>query len=142
MFSVGQVVVKIAGRDAGRAAVITEVINDRYVMIIGDTRKRKCNIKHLELIAQKISLPKNASDVASILGELQKLQLPVAIRTLKKSSAKKDTSKTKTTRPRKMHKQKQNASSPQPTNTDKKSTVSKEESAKKPKSESLSTSKQ
>ena len=48
----GQLCVKIAGRDAGRDCIIVEVLDDNFVLIDGNTRRRKCNIDHLEPIGE------------------------------------------------------------------------------------------
>ena len=41
MIEVGRLCVKIAGRDAGKKCVITELIDEKLVMIDGETRRRK-----------------------------------------------------------------------------------------------------
>lgn len=61
MFEVGQVCLKIAGRDAGKKCAVVEVIDDKYVLIEGETRRRKCNVAHLEPIALKLDISKGAS---------------------------------------------------------------------------------
>ena len=47
MFEIGKTCLKIAGRDAGKLAVIIDVLDETYVMIDGEVRRRKCNIYHL-----------------------------------------------------------------------------------------------
>jgi len=76
MIEVGRVCVKIAGRDAGKKAVIIDVLDDKYVMIDGEVRRRKCNINHLEILKDKIDIKKNASsdEVYKILGIEKKKQ--------------------------------------------------------------------
>lgn len=61
MMDVGRVCVKIAGRDAGLRCVVVEVIDSNYVMIDGQTRRRKCNIKHLEPLPITLPVKKGAS---------------------------------------------------------------------------------
>ena len=61
MLEVGRVCLKTAGRDAGKFAVVVEVLDDTYVMIDGNVRRKKCNINHLEPTAQKLELKKKAS---------------------------------------------------------------------------------
>lgn len=58
---IGQVCIKIAGRDAGAECVIVDVLDGNFVLIDGNTRRRKCNIKHLEPLALSLSVNKNAS---------------------------------------------------------------------------------
>ena len=60
MFEIGRLCVKIAGRDAGLKCLVVEVIDDNYVLIDGQTRRRKCNIKHLEPVSYThLTLPTN-----------------------------------------------------------------------------------
>lgn len=61
MIKIGRIYVKIAGRDAGKKCVIVEDLGKGIVMIDGETRRRKCNIKHLEPIETKIDIKKRAS---------------------------------------------------------------------------------
>lgn len=48
----GTVCIKIAGRDAGKRCTIKEIVDKQYVLIEGDARPRKVNVKHLEPIAK------------------------------------------------------------------------------------------
>ncbi len=61
MYSVGRICIKLAGRDAGNEAVIIDILDDKYVLIDGNVRRRKCNILHLEPTSKKIEMRKNAS---------------------------------------------------------------------------------
>lgn len=61
MFEVGRICVKLAGRDAGQKCVVVDVIDKNNVLIDGETRRRNCNISHLEPLNQKIELKKAAS---------------------------------------------------------------------------------
>ena len=69
MYEVGRLCIKLAGRDANKKCVIIEVLDDVYVMIDGQTRRRKCNITHLEPLDKFLKLSKGAShkDVVSVL---------------------------------------------------------------------------
>ncbi len=58
---VGQLCVKLAGRDAGKKCVIVEILENNLVLIDGETRRRKCNILHLEPLNQKLDVRKGAS---------------------------------------------------------------------------------
>ncbi|MEM3781369.1 MAG: hypothetical protein QXT43_00200 [Candidatus Micrarchaeaceae archaeon] len=64
----GRVCVKKYGRDAGDKAVITAVINENFVSIVTSSRPkpRKCNINHLELLAEKVDVA-NKSEIAKAL---------------------------------------------------------------------------
>ncbi len=67
---VGRICVKIAGREAGEKCVIVEVIDDKFVEVVGTAMKnRKCNIKHLEPVDQTIEI--KSDDVETIKKELE-----------------------------------------------------------------------
>ena len=72
MMDVGRLCVKIAGRDAGKKCVIVDVVDDRFVMIDGETRRRKCNLKHLEPTEDTIKIAKGANH-QSIVSEFKKI---------------------------------------------------------------------
>jgi large subunit ribosomal protein L14e len=61
LYNVGRVCLKIAGRDAGRKCVVVEQVDNNFVMIDGDVRRKKVNIKHLEPLSQEIDLKDKAS---------------------------------------------------------------------------------
>jgi large subunit ribosomal protein L14e len=74
MLDVGRVCIKTAGREAGRACVVIDTIDETYVMITGPksltrVKRRKCNIAHLEPLEFQLKLAKNAgdTDVARLL---------------------------------------------------------------------------
>ena len=69
---IGRLCVKIAGRDAGKKAIIIDILDDKYVLIDGETRRRKCNILHLEPLSQVIKIKKEASheEVSKALKEI------------------------------------------------------------------------
>lgn len=62
MIETGRVCIKTAGRDAGLMCVIVEKIDDVYVMIDGQTRRRKCNLVHLEMTDKVLLLKKGSHD--------------------------------------------------------------------------------
>lgn len=72
MYSIGRICVKLAGRDAGRQAIIVDILDDKLVLIDGNVRRRKCNILHLEPTAKAVEIRKNASheEVMKIFKEL------------------------------------------------------------------------
>ncbi len=65
MFEIGRVCVKIAGRDAGKKGAIVEVLDEKTVLIDGETRRRKCNVNHLEVLDQILPIGKNAVEPGS-----------------------------------------------------------------------------
>ena len=87
MFEIGRLCVKIAGRDAGKKCVVIDVLKENYVLIDGLTRRRKCNITHLEPLKEKIDLKKNAS-AEDVKKAFKKLGMEIIAKKPKKSSAK------------------------------------------------------
>ncbi len=63
----GKICVKISGREAGKRCIIVEVIDKNYVLITGPptvnkVRRRKSNIKHIEITEDKIDIKRGAED--------------------------------------------------------------------------------
>ncbi len=72
MIEIGRVCIKIAGRDSGKKCVIVDILDDNYVLIDGSTRRRKCNIIHLEPSNETIKIDKGAShdDIKNVFKEI------------------------------------------------------------------------
>ncbi len=70
MLEIGRICVKLAGRDAGKKAVVIDVLDEPYVLVDGEVRRKKCNVKHLEPLDETIEIKKNAthSEVLEALG--------------------------------------------------------------------------
>ena len=68
IYDIGRVCIKIAGRDAGKKCIIVDIIDDVYVLVDGQTRRRKCNISHLEPTKKVLDIKKGASadDVVAV----------------------------------------------------------------------------
>ena len=98
MYDIGRLCVKIAGRDAGKKCVIVDVIDQNYVLVDGQTRRKKCNIAHLEPLDKVIKIKKNASN-KDIVSALKKEGIEC-----REKAAKEKREKTK--RPRKLKKKK------------------------------------
>ena len=60
MMDVGRLCLKLAGRDAGKKCVIIEKLDNNFVLIDGETRRRKCNIHHLEPLKETLALKSKA----------------------------------------------------------------------------------
>ncbi len=58
---IGRVVVKLSGKEAGRTAVIVDNVEDNFVVIDGNLKRRKCNLSHLELTEAVLDIKKGAS---------------------------------------------------------------------------------
>ncbi|MBW2966122.1 50S ribosomal protein L14e [Candidatus Woesearchaeota archaeon] len=76
MIEVGRICVKTAGRDSRRKCVVVDIVDNNFVLIDGDVRRKKCNIKHLEPLDKVIKIRKGAAhDV--VVAEFKKLKLDV-----------------------------------------------------------------
>lgn len=91
MIDVGRVCMKIAGRDAGKVCAVVEVIDNNYVLVDGETRRRKCNVDHLEPLMKVIDISEGASH-DDVVSELKKLGVEVKAKSSrpKKSVEKKE----------------------------------------------------
>ena len=68
---VGRICMKISGREAGEKCVIVEIIDDKFVEIVGSAVKnRRCNIKHLEPLEQVMEI--ESEDPEAIKKDLEK----------------------------------------------------------------------
>ena len=61
MIEVRRLCVKIAGRDAGRNCVIVEAVDDNFVVVDGQVKRKRCNIGHLEPLQHRLPLASGAS---------------------------------------------------------------------------------
>ena len=70
LYEIGRVCIKIAGRDAGKKCVVVSKVDNMFVLVDGETRRRKVNIKHLEPSAEMVEVAENAdtATVAKALG--------------------------------------------------------------------------
>lgn len=64
---VGRVCMKVAGREAGKYAVVLKKIDDSFVLITGPklltgVKRRKCNVEHLEPTEHKLEIKEDASE--------------------------------------------------------------------------------
>ncbi len=94
MIEIGRVCVKIAGRDAGEIAVVVDVLNDKYVLIDGNVRRRKCNIRHIEPTDKVLKIKKNAT-TEEILKAMKKAGIEVKKKIKKKEKEAKKQEKPK-----------------------------------------------
>ena len=61
MFEVGRMCLKIAGRDSNKYCVVIDKIDNNFVMVDGQTRRKKVNVKHLLPLTKTINIDKNAA---------------------------------------------------------------------------------
>jgi len=67
---VGRICMKISGREAGEKCVIVEIIDDKFVEVVGsNVKNRRCNVKHLEPLDQVIEIKSENPD--EIVKELE-----------------------------------------------------------------------
>jgi len=65
VYDIGRIVVKTRGREAGKYAVIVDVIDKNYLLIDGtNVRRRRVNYNHVEPTTDVISLEKGADHAA------------------------------------------------------------------------------
>lgn len=98
MVKVGQVALKIAGRDAGELAVVVSILDKNHVLVDGNVRRRKCNLSHLEFLGKEVKVKEgaNTNDVRKSLKDTG-----FSVEDLKK-----DNKKEKKERPKKLRKKK------------------------------------
>lgn len=61
MIQVGRVCIKTAGRDSGELAVVLTEPENNSVLVDGNVRRKKCNIKHLEPTSRLLDVKEEAS---------------------------------------------------------------------------------
>jgi len=60
MITIGRLCIKTAGRDAMQYCVVVEELDEKYVMVDGNTRRKKVNKIHLEPLEKIFDLKKGA----------------------------------------------------------------------------------
>ncbi len=58
---IGRVCIKTSGREAGKVCVIVDILDRNFVLVDGEVKRRRCNIKHLEPTEKKVDIEKGAS---------------------------------------------------------------------------------
>ena len=76
MYDVGRICIKLAGRDSNKYCVIVEKLDDNYVLVDGQTRRKKVNVKHLMALRKTISIKPKASH-EEVIEQLQRLGVVV-----------------------------------------------------------------
>lgn len=75
MIEIGRIVIKTAGREALKKAVVVDIIDKNYVLITGPPslnglKRRRANIGHLEPTKNKVEITRKATD-ADILAAVK-----------------------------------------------------------------------
>lgn len=85
LFEVGRLCVKLAGRDAGNKCVVVQDLGKGYVLVDGNVRRKKVNVKHLEPLSDLMELKEKASH-EEVKKAFEKLGLPVWEKKSKKAA--------------------------------------------------------
>lgn len=86
---IGQVCIKLTGRESGRYCIIIDAVNDNFVTIDGNVKRRRCNIDHLEFLNKKINIAKGAS-TEQVLEALKNSGIEIMAKTKKEKTEKKE----------------------------------------------------
>ena len=97
MLDIGRIAYKISGREAGKIAVIVDKIDDNFVLVDGQVKRKRCNITHLEPTEKLIKIKKNANH-DDVVSELKKLNIETKVSKPRKKKAGKEEIKTETKR--------------------------------------------
>jgi len=87
MLEIGRVCVKTSGRAANSICVVVDKIDNTFVLIDGNLKRRKCNIMHLEPLSKKLEIQKGA-DTTKVLSALQKAGFEITQKRPKKEKVK------------------------------------------------------
>jgi len=71
MLEIGRLCVKTAGRDAMAHCLVVEVIDETYVLVDGNSRRKKVNKAHLEPLNKILKIKKGA-DTKEVLAAFEK----------------------------------------------------------------------
>lgn len=63
---IGRLVVKTAGREATKKAIIVDLVDNNFVLVTGagisGVKRRRSNIKHIEPLSEKVDIERGSSD--------------------------------------------------------------------------------
>ncbi len=100
MIEIGRICIKTAGRDSNLKCVVVDILDNNYVLIDGQTRRKKCNMVHLEPLDKKINIKKNAPH-EDVLKEFEKLGFGIKKKAEKRKEKKQQQKPGKTTKEKK-----------------------------------------
>ena len=89
---IGRICLKLTGREAGNYCVIVNNLDNNFVLIDGNVKRRKCNMDHLELTDKVVEIKKYASK-DEVLNAMSKAGIKVNKKELRRP--KKENAKTK-----------------------------------------------
>lgn len=76
MIDIGRLCVKISGKDAGAYCVVVDKVDDNFVIIDGNVKRKRCNIRHLEPMEEILDIKKGAS-TATVHEAMKKLKIKI-----------------------------------------------------------------
>lgn len=76
MIEVGRLCVKTAGRDAMQLCVVVEEVDEKFVLVDGNTRRKKVNKLHVEPLDKKLDIKKGA-DSKAVKEAFEKAEIPL-----------------------------------------------------------------
>jgi len=85
VIEIGRVCVKVRGREAGRRCVVVDILDENFVIIDGDVKRRRANIKHLEPLPVVLNIRQGASTEEVIKAMLEN-GIPVSYWKLKRDN--------------------------------------------------------
>ena len=86
---IGQVCVKISGRETDKLVVVVDKVDSKFVLIDGNVKRRNCNINHLMPLKLVLDIKKGAS-TAEVHKQMSANKLEVVGRKPKKEKKKED----------------------------------------------------
>lgn len=60
LFDVGRVCEKTSGKEAGKKCVVVDVVDQNYVLVDGNVKRRRVNVNHLKPTDQVVKIKKGA----------------------------------------------------------------------------------
>jgi len=85
VIEIGRVCVKVRGREAGRRCVVVDILDENFVIIDGDVKRRRANIRHLEPLPVILNIKQGASTEEVIKAMLEN-GIPVSYWKLKRDN--------------------------------------------------------
>lgn len=86
---IGQLVLKTAGRDGNNLGVVVDILDKNYVLVDGNTRRKKVNIKHIEPVNKVLKIKKGAS-TSEVQKALKEANIPIIKKGSKRTPKKQD----------------------------------------------------
>ena len=60
LFDIGRVCEKTTGKEKGKRCVVVDVIDQKYVLVDGNVKRRRVNINHLQPLDLVVKIEKGA----------------------------------------------------------------------------------